>query len=410
LAISLGDRLETDLVAVGSEGGTGACNGDSGGPLLVKTKDGPWQLAAIASFVLGDCGSGFSMSTSLHQHRNWITGHLYPQFTQWSEERGISPVLAEDLDGDGLGSFGEFAFGSQPDDPTSNASSAYTIDSPYDSLISHPPSFTIRKRNASEVEITVQSSHDLKEWQSESIESEVKTSDTEVQAVKICVMRDQGKQRHFRFLARPSAMGSPMAYRSGPAYFYRGALFEGLPARDQRREKEFYVTGIEQTTLVLRSEAFDPVLEVYDAGRNVLLFSAGKAGVSEHRVPRSVAKQDLLRIVITSIQEEVGNKEYTFHYPEIPRPPGFLLVNREMVNGVLDSRSDFDGNFFSQQFQIIGATPGQRVTVTLESDPAAGGFHPFLVVLNSMNETIVQTVQTPDETVDLRWPEKWSQR
>jgi len=65
------DAITTDsLVCLEPEKGTGtsgACYGDSGGPLIYNG-----CLAGVSSLIFGDCGKGAFAYVSTYEHRNWI--------------------------------------------------------------------------------------------------------------------------------------------------------------------------------------------------------------------------------------------------------------------------------------------------------------------------------------------------
>lgn len=61
------------LCAGYNKGGKDTCEGDSGGPLSVKDRDGSWVLAGITSWGIG-CGNGYSpgVYTRISEFRTWI--------------------------------------------------------------------------------------------------------------------------------------------------------------------------------------------------------------------------------------------------------------------------------------------------------------------------------------------------
>lgn len=55
-------------------GGKGVCNGDSGGPIQCRLKNGDWVQFGIASWTISDCVSRnfAAVFTSVSGYRNWI--------------------------------------------------------------------------------------------------------------------------------------------------------------------------------------------------------------------------------------------------------------------------------------------------------------------------------------------------
>lgn len=68
-------RDELSRLCVGGETGKDSCDGDSGGSLARRTKDG-WVLEGIVSYGVG-CGDGKpAVYTRVRTFINWIRDHL----------------------------------------------------------------------------------------------------------------------------------------------------------------------------------------------------------------------------------------------------------------------------------------------------------------------------------------------
>ncbi|XP_055548981.1 chymotrypsin-2-like [Wyeomyia smithii] len=57
---------------------SGACLGDSGGPVIVATELQPFNLLAIPAWTVSPCGSGPSMHTLISSHIDWILNIITP--------------------------------------------------------------------------------------------------------------------------------------------------------------------------------------------------------------------------------------------------------------------------------------------------------------------------------------------
>ena len=71
--------LDSSQMCAGGDGVHDACDGDSGGPLIVNIA-GRWKLVGLVSFGVQVCAmSGFpSVFTRLSQYKDWITEQGVP--------------------------------------------------------------------------------------------------------------------------------------------------------------------------------------------------------------------------------------------------------------------------------------------------------------------------------------------
>lgn len=103
--------LTGNMLAAGfGGGGKDACNGDSGGPLLVPSPFSPgWMQAGIVSFGSGCALPGvYGIYTQVGNFRDFITGHLRPNYAGWELE---NDRVGEnrDPDGNGFSNWEDFA-------------------------------------------------------------------------------------------------------------------------------------------------------------------------------------------------------------------------------------------------------------------------------------------------------------
>jgi len=85
LAENLGDALTENMICAGTQSGERtACNGDSGGPLMVRRSDGQWILVGIVSWgrepldATQRCAHPdlYSVYTNVSKYFDWISNHL----------------------------------------------------------------------------------------------------------------------------------------------------------------------------------------------------------------------------------------------------------------------------------------------------------------------------------------------
>jgi antitoxin (DNA-binding transcriptional repressor) of toxin-antitoxin stability system len=103
--------LTDNMLAAGfAGGGKDACNGDSGGPLLVPSPLEPgWMQAGIVSFGAGCALPGvYGIYTRTENFRDFITGHIRPNYARWELENDRMGE-GRDPDGNGRTNFEEWA-------------------------------------------------------------------------------------------------------------------------------------------------------------------------------------------------------------------------------------------------------------------------------------------------------------
>ena len=70
-----GSGIGDNHVCTNKQHKSGACNGDSGGPLSCNVS-GTWKLVGVTSFGVAGCSPSFpSVYTNVAYYRNWIKGH-----------------------------------------------------------------------------------------------------------------------------------------------------------------------------------------------------------------------------------------------------------------------------------------------------------------------------------------------
>lgn len=85
LSDNLGNSLTENMVCAGTSSGQRTmCNGDSGGPLMVKAPNGNWVQVGVVSWNRSPIGSDrkcgheslYAVYTRVSQYFNWISGHV----------------------------------------------------------------------------------------------------------------------------------------------------------------------------------------------------------------------------------------------------------------------------------------------------------------------------------------------
>jgi hypothetical protein len=107
--------LSGNMLAAGfAGGGKDACNGDSGGPLLVPSPFAPgWMQAGIVSFGSGCALPGvYGIYTRVGNFRDFITGHVRPNYARWERANGRVGEQ-RDPDGNGFTHWEDFALPGQ---------------------------------------------------------------------------------------------------------------------------------------------------------------------------------------------------------------------------------------------------------------------------------------------------------
>ncbi|MBC7645386.1 MAG: serine protease, partial [Thermoleophilia bacterium] len=98
-------QLDTSDPSLGVPNGTTVCNGDSGGPLIVKDGLGNWKVAGITSFGSSGCSTrnAPAVFTRVDGERSWIAGThgepvrvVYPEIVEQSDFFDPGPTVTGD--------------------------------------------------------------------------------------------------------------------------------------------------------------------------------------------------------------------------------------------------------------------------------------------------------------------------
>lgn len=144
----LGTLTDNMLAAGLAGGGKDACNGDSGGPLLVPSPLAPgWMQAGIVSFGSGCALPGvYGIYTRAGNFRDFITGHIRPNYARW-ERANDRMGEGRDPDGNGRTNFEEWAL---PDGVVEKEDDGLSLDLRYLRPADAPEATYVLERAASE--------------------------------------------------------------------------------------------------------------------------------------------------------------------------------------------------------------------------------------------------------------------
>jgi len=369
----------------------GICYGDSGGPLLAP-EGGDFRLCGIASYVVGRC-EGYAVYTNLQFYRPWMMGHVFPAFDAWRGEHGIES-LWEDTDGDGYDNFLEFALLADPRLPNRpEALIAPRIQEDGRPVIR----FAHRKTAGYAVEV----SEDLRHWapvDSAQVVSSEPHGDVSIDLTVASPYALDDYPNHFlRTRSFPQTNAQVIGRAAGAELYLKGDA-SGLTNPDTGKfEQRYLVQGLVtgKTRFNFVAPFFAPKVSWLDHATGDVLAELSSDGGPILKGDVTTEKGKVYEVVLTSVGVNAMGR-FTFNYPLLLNVLTFLELDRQPVQGQLDDSSDFRGNFFSKAYQIIGPFSGETIGVTLTSNPAQGGFRPYLAIVNSDGETVVQTTGEPE--------------
>lgn len=378
--------VRDSLVVVSKPIGKGICQGDSGGPLLVQDR-GEWRLAAVASYMIGDCGQ-YGVYNDLQPYRSWISSHVYPDFSEWARTLGINS-LWEDPDGDGWVNFQEFAQGGNP------AKSEYAPAISLTGSKGQARASIEFRRHGTGADLAWERSADLRQWTALDWRAQAQ-AETRKEGSYEWLSFPRTEEREFhRARWFPSALPSVPERHEGPEFYVRAESSASTGSDKKTFLKEYLLSGLPDglTDFTYQSPYFSPALEVIDPKTGKSLLRAGQAGLFSLQTSLSTKSQERYLLRLTAV-EGTAKGRYLLHFPRIPRPADYLTIGRES-SGTLSTRSDFDGSYYSNPWYLVTVQTGDNVELTMRSDPEKGGFRPFLAVLDDQGTSIVETTGEP---------------
>lgn len=369
----------------------GICSGDSGSPLIIRDPEtDEARLAGIASFVIGACG-GYAAYAKLEYARPWIMGHVFPEFDRWSEATDITS-LWDDLDGDGFANYLEFARGTDPSAATTLAEMVQPLE-----LQDGRPA--MRFSHHSRAGFQVERSTNLLDWQplspGEIFARSPLGEALDVEWISVASpepLTVAGSGEAVQFL-RVQSFPPPALGRSRSSF--RELHINGSASHmrvDGKFERRFEVTGLPEGRTSFRFEApfFEPRVQIVDSetGETLLDLGDGVNRVLEGQVPTQTAKS--YEVILSSFDPNAAGW-FNFHFPGLLALPQLIEVGRQAIQGVLDQNSNFDGNYYSNVYEMIGVGGGRQITLNMRSDPEFGGFFPLVAVLDDTGAEVVRS-------------------
>jgi hypothetical protein len=206
----------------------------------------------------------------------------------------------------------------------------------------------------------------------------------------------------YQIAVGPAARPGPVLSLNGTSAYVRGALRED--ALESGLIREFRFTGFATSRgfpLRIQAVGFSPRLRMYDSG-GALVFDGGSAQVTGFEELFLAEEGEVYRGELSAFPGATAG-DYLMHYPRPPAAVEALIVGANPVEGVLDEDSDFDGSYFSKNYRLEGAAPGDRIAVTMESNSNQGGFRPYLVVLDDEERTVAESSGQPTTRTTVRF-------
>ena len=374
----------------------GICYGDSGGPLLVREGD-DLRLCGIASYVIGPC-EGYAVYTNLQYYRPWILGHVFPAFDAWRGDYGIESMWS-DADSDGYDNFLEYALLADP----LRASQPDSLISPWIEEEGRP---VVRFSHRSTAGYAVEVSEDLATWTpvgpAQLLASEALGEDAMNLTVASPYTLSEHPTHFLRTRSFPQTNPQVLGRAMGRELYMKGDASGFVDPDTGVFEQRYLVKGLVSGKTRFNYEApfFAPKVRWLDhaTGNLVAELSSDGGPILEADVTTEVGK--VYDVVLTSVGLNAMGR-FTFNYPLLLNVLTFLELDRQPVQSQLDDSSDFDGNYHSKSYQILGTFTGETIGVTLTSDPAQGGFRPYLAVVNSDGATVVETTDEPETSASV---------
>ncbi|MFT5191999.1 MAG: hypothetical protein ACI957_005044 [Verrucomicrobiales bacterium] len=323
--------------------------------------------------------------------------YVYPGFDAWSEDHGISTPWG-DADNDGFTNLQEFARLSDPQSPTLASTDAF-INS------AGRPGFRFGHRQ--DVDFQVERSSDLLSWTLIEPTDIEKTSAADGAEFVTALIRGSLADGTPEFLGvlitATHRLSSPNRSDIRELYIKGDA---DLVERNEtgHMNKVYHVSNLPpgMATFTFQAPSFIPYMKLLDRDSGEVIMEAAGSAKRHSLITSVITESDKDYTLVISSLERPPTEWFTFHYPRLLNSPQYIEVNRQPAVSVLNTNSDLDrdGNYYGKSYQILGTFTGQTITVTLRSDPAQGGFRPYLVIQND-EDPVARTAGEPETSTSV---------
>lgn len=389
--------LLPDMLAAGfPDGGKDSCQGDSGGPLMVPIQGDPgWAQIGIVSFGSeSGCAAAdaYGIYSRISYYYNDIMTTIHPGFTEWATNLGISGFHA-DPDRDGRTNFYEYALGSNPLER--NQSPSIAINANENSLAFHFQ----QRRNLTDARLTPEFSTNLIDWtpiESNRLTKEPPSTTTpDLERITVQVEEPPAPTlvSQFMRLRVSSPADLPLPQFTTGAIRYLGAFRDG--SIDEQRE---FILGAAPVgtevgiQMVVTSGDLIPSLKLLDHKTNEILQAIqAEANQTEIRLTFTPENGITYRASITSADES-SRGTYKFNFPPIPEIPPFeelTITPNQSITGELNEEDAVDPFSFWDDYILTDYPIGSTIEIQVSSNPSEGGFHPLVLVFDTITEEFV---------------------
>lgn len=378
-----------------AEGGNDTCEGDSGGPLLVRRPDNAWVLAGVTSFGDPDsaCASpnNYGIYTRVSRYRHWINRLVSPEMGSWEAVHGHTGESG-DADGDGQFAWQEYAFNTNPN----SGQSGLVIGPAYDAGGNPVPRGFIYKRRTVAPEISYLQEFragSLVSWDAfvgNTIGSAPVPGEPGLQLVTVQAAPQAADNGFFRVrVVRNSSFVPGTRDLQFP-----GGVLHRLHDQDERsggpgtpflKRYELHNLPAAGTVILnLRATAFDPVLRLVNRASGVLIdsSSSNNAGGQNEQITFTPVPGILYNAEVTlAAANETGDFLLGAYAPITGLPSVTTSESRNGSLAVTDAHDPgYEGfTYYKDDYRLTGTVPGVPVTVRYNS----AAFDTFLQIIDA---------------------------
>lgn len=394
-------ELTQDLLMAGIKvGGKDSCEGDSGGPLIVRLGDSnKWGLAGVVSFGSGlGCaapnayGAYARVSYFHHELLKWMN----PEYSRWSQSFNVSGFFNDD-DGDLKTTFYEFAFGQNPNLKESESPIRLNVIQGMNGEKLSQLSYK-KVRGSDAVNYILSRSEDLVNWTDlTNMDFEPSENEGWVQAKELKSISEK-QTSYYRLLAKPAVT------ESLPNYFAGTIRFQGR--LDQPREfnmGHFEADGEVAIQFIAHNNSSQPKLVITESEtkQQIATIMESENGEIRYSFTPKDGSEYLFSLSTTSGGD---NGTFSFNVPPIESADTggdgeypMITPGQSIDDELTDEDVLFEG-FFEDNFLISGVDPGQRIRITMSTSDQNPNFKPFLIIYNEQTFEEISSTEGQDSS------------